>query len=190
MAWLGLGLLVFLGIHCLPHFQSIRQDLIGRLGEMPYKGIFSLTSAIGLGLIVLGVIQRDYIPLWHSPAWSRELTIGAMLPASILLCSANFPNNIQRLTKHPMLIGLILWSASHLFANGDLASLMLFGGFLCFALFDLWSVSGAARSSSKPPSIATPLWRDLVALTLGVLIYAALLWWHGQLFGVALIAQS
>ncbi len=190
MTWLGLGLLLFLGIHCLPHFQSTRQGLIGRLGEMRYKGLFSLTSAVGFGLIVIGVIQRDYIHLWHSPGWSRELTIGAMLPASILLCSANFPNNIQRLTKHPMLIGLLLWSASHLLANGDLASLMLFGGFLCFALFDLWSVTGAARSTPHKTSARTPLWRDLIAIGLGIVTYAALLWWHGQLFGMALVTQQ
>lgn len=190
MVWLGLGLLLFLGIHCLPHFQAARQSLILRVGEMRYKGLFSLISAAGLAMIVAGVMQRDYIHLWNSPAWSRELIIGAMLPASILLCSANFSNNIQRLTRHPMLIGLLLWSASHLFANGDLASLMLFGGFLCFALFDLWSVSGVARSATNNASVQTPVWRDLVALSLGVVTYAALLWWHGELFGVVLITQQ
>lgn len=189
MTWLALGLLVFLGIHTLPHFQLTRQSLIQRLGAMRYKGLFTLISATGLAMIVIGVAQRHYLPLWHPPAWSREFTIGAMLPASVLLCSANFPNNIQRLSKHPMLIGLLLWSASHLLANGDLASLMLFGGFLCFAVFDLWSVSSPARLATNKAATPTPVWRDLVALLLGVITYAALLWWHGQLFAVALVTQ-
>lgn len=187
MHWLALGLLLFLGVHCLPHFQSARLGLIQRLGPLPYRGVFSLVSAIGLGLIVIGMMQREFVHLWTPPVWSRDLVIGAMLPASILLCSANFPNNIRRLSRHPMLIGLLLWSGSHLFANGDLASLMLFGGFLLFAAFDLWSVNRrvtAPALTSKPP-----VWLDAVAVILGIGVYAALLLWHGQLFGMPLIAR-
>ncbi len=187
MTALALGLLIFLGVHCLPHFQTRREMLIQRLGAMPYKGLFSLTSAVGLGLIIVGMMQRQYTHLWTPPLWTRDLVIGAMLPASILLCAANFPNNIQRLSQHPMLIGLLLWSGSHLLANGDLASLMLFGGFLCFAVFDLWSVTKTSRVQAQKARKPTPVWLDLLVLILGLGAYAALLWWHGDLFGIALL---
>jgi len=189
MVWLTLGLVIFLGIHCLPHFQTGRQALIQRYGAMPYKGIFSLVSGLGFALLVVGVIQRSYIPLWTPPAWGRDLAIGAMLPALILLCAANFPNNIQRLAKHPMLIGLLLWAGAHLLANGDLASLMLFGGFGVFALFDIWSVTREARSTIKTNPQSTPIWRDVAAVVLGLGLYSALLWWHGDLFGSALVLR-
>ncbi|MGH1372310.1 MAG: NnrU family protein [Cellvibrionaceae bacterium] len=187
MTALTLGLLIFLGVHCLPHYQAQRELLIRRVGAMRYKGLFSITSAIGLGLIIIGMMQREYTHLWTPPLWSRDLVIGAMLPASILLCAANFPNNIRRLSQHPMLIGLLLWSGSHLLANGDLASLLLFGGFLCFSAFDLWSVTRASRIQINKTLEPTSLWLDLVVLILGIAAYAALLWWHGDLFGVALI---
>lgn len=187
MTILALGLLIFLGVHCLPHFQTQRMLLIQRIGASSYKAIFSITSAIGLGLIIFGMAQREYTHLWIAPEWTRDLVIGAMLPASILLCAANFPNNIQRLSRNPMLIGILLWSGTHLLANGDLTSLMLFGGFLCFSLFDLWSVTHSARARTKPQK--TPVWRDLLVAALGLGAYAALLWWHGDFFGVALIQR-
>lgn len=187
MTWLALGLLIFLGIHCLPHFQTSRHALIERFGPGGHKGLFSLVSGIGFTFIIIGVIQRSHIPLWIAPEWSRDLAIGGMLPASILLCAANFPNNIQRLSKNPMLIGLIIWSAVHLIANGDLASLMLFGGFLLFALFDIWSVTRINRASANNEQEKTALWRDVLVIALGAGIYSALLIWHGNLFGVTVI---
>lgn len=189
MLWLTLGLMLFLGIHCLPHFQTARQALIQHYGAMPYKGTFSLVSALGFALIIVGVVQRSYIPLWTPPLWSHNLVIGAMLPASILLSAANFPNNIQRWAKYPMLIGLLLWSGAHLLANGDVASLMLFGGFLGFALFDLWSVTRVERAAPQTNHTSTPVWRDILVVVLGLGIYSALLWWHGDLFGAAVVLR-
>ncbi len=189
MTALALGLLIFLGVHCLPHFQAPRQALVQRLGAMNYKGLFSIASAVGLGLIIFGIMQRQYVPLWTPPPWAHKLVIGAMLPAAVLLCAANIPSNIRRVTRHPMLIGLLLWAASHLLANGDLASLLLFGGFLWFSIFDLWSVTQTARAQAVESVEATPRWLDLVVLVLGLGAYAALLWWHGDLFGVAIIQR-
>ena len=67
-----------------------------------------------------------------------------MLPAVIALVAAYIPSHIHAMLKHPMLVAIKIWALAHLLANGDLASLVLFGSFLAFAVYDRISVKNAA----------------------------------------------
>jgi uncharacterized membrane protein len=94
------------------------------------------------------------------------------------------PTNLKRLTAHPMLWGTAAWGAAHLLANGDLASLLLFGSVLCFALFDMVSANRrGARPSQKRASLA----QDALVVAVSALNYVALLLLHPWLFGVAVL---
>ena len=184
MTVLVLGLLIFVGIHLVPTFASTRQRLLARFGTGAYKGGFTAISFIGLILLIFGKAYADFVPLWTPPTWGRHAAMLLMLFSFILLVAAYLPSNFKRLTAHPMLFGVMLWSVAHLLANGDLASLILFGGLGAFALFDIWS----ANSRGATPSKRTyPFTRDAAVVAVGLLAYVALLFLHPYLFGVRVI---
>ncbi|OGB20555.1 MAG: hypothetical protein A3I66_05750 [Burkholderiales bacterium RIFCSPLOWO2_02_FULL_57_36] len=184
MTLLVLGILVFVGIHLVPTFASVRQNLITRYGAQAYKGGFTVISFIGLILLIIGKAKADFVPLWTPATWGAQVAMLLMPFSFILLAASNMPSNVKRLTAHPMLLGVTLWSAAHLASNGDLASLALFGGLGAFALFDMWS---ANRRGAAPSKVAYPITRDIVVVAVGVLAYGIFLFLHPYLFGVRVI---
>ena len=186
MTWLGAGIVVFFGVHLLPSCRLLREKLIGAIGELPYKGVFAVLSLAGLALIIKGMSEAPYIAVWEPPPSAKMATAIFMVPALVLLVAANFNGNIKRIVRHPMSLGVLLWSLSHLLANGDLAALFLFGGFALFSLYDMRSANRrtaapAAPDSTKPGSIKM----DLLAGVIGITAYFLLVVFHGSLFGVA-----
>jgi uncharacterized membrane protein len=186
------GLLLFIAAHLLPTQPALRMALIARLGEGPYKGAFSLISAIGLVLLVFGYGQmqglgRGNPQLWVPPIWTKHLVFLLMVPAMILLVAAYVPSRIRAAVGHPMLTALMLWAFGHLLANGDLASVLLFGSFLAYAVYDRISVRH--RSSPGPLGKAHgSSIGDATAVGLGLALYAFMLFWgHAKLIGVALL---
>jgi uncharacterized membrane protein len=193
MTLLIAGLLLFIGVHLLPTRPALRTALIGGIGERPYKALFALISAVGLVLLVFGyghmqTLGRGNPQLWLPPAWGRHLAFLLMIPAMILLVAAYVPSRLRLAVGHPMLTALMLWAGAHLLANGDLASVVLFGSFLAYAAYDRISVR--KRPSPGPlgakPGSGTG---DAVAIVLGLALYAFMLFWgHAKLIGVALLA--
>jgi uncharacterized membrane protein len=186
------GLLLFFAIHLIPTRPALRAQLVGSVGRGPYLALFGLTALAALALIVLGYGQmqglgRGNPQVWIPPTWTRHLTMLLMLPALILLVAALLPNRIRTAVGHPMLAALALWAVAHLVANGDLASVLLFGSFLAFAVYDL--VSARQRGALGPLGAAGggPA-QDAIAVAGGLALYALLLFGgHGWLTGVPLM---
>ena len=187
-----LGLLVFIGIHLLPAQPELRRGLVTRYGEGAYKGFYSLVSAIGLGLIIFGYNKAQThlgknLQVWSPPAWGRHVTMLLMLPVFPLLIAAYLPGRIAAAVRHPMITAVKFWAAGHLLVRGDVASLLLFGGLLAWAIFDRISLkrreaAGLAKVKAGPPV------NDIVAVVAGLLIYGVMLkWGHEALIGVKLI---
>jgi len=189
---LVLGLVIFLGTHSFSMARGNRAALIGRIGEGPYKGLYSLVSLAGIVLIAIGYGQyraNGYIPVWDPPVWTRHLALLLVLVAFICFVAAYLPGHIKRRLKHPMLAGVKIWALAHLLANGDLGSILLFGSFL------VWAV--AARISAKRRDVAAQHggtaapagWRnDVLAVVIGAAVYAAFVFWlHPWLIGVPVL---
>ena len=178
------GMVIFIGIHIVPWFPDTRQRLAERYGEMGYKGRFSVIAFAGLGLIIYGKAVADFVPLWQPPTWGSHVTVAIMLPALILFPAADMPGHIRRILRHPMLIGILLWSGAHLLANGDMASALLFGGFFVYALLDLISVNRRNKvKGSKPPQLKF----DVIAAVAGIILYVLLIKFHAVLFRMPVI---
>jgi uncharacterized membrane protein len=182
------GLVVFLGVHSLRIFaEPWRAAQIGRLGEGAYKGIYSLVSAAGLALIVIGYGQARAAPvvLWTPPLWSRHLSALLVLFAFVLLVAAYVPRNrIKAAVGHPMIVGVKIWAAGHLLANGSLADLLLFGGFLLWAVADFRAARARDRAQGRV-RVRPALAADVATIVLGAALWAAFaLYLHGWLFGV------
>jgi uncharacterized membrane protein len=187
LAIMILGLAVFIGTHVFTTQRKARADLIDRIGEGPYKGLYSLLSLAGLVLIVYGFAQyraTGLIDIWSPPAWTRHLAALLVLSAVICIVAAYITGNIKRVLKHPMLVGVKLWATAHLIANGDLGSIILFGSILGWAVFDRISL----KHRTDPGGLAIPIggWpRDVVAIVVGVVVYLGLgLWFHPYVIGV------
>lgn len=195
MMLLIVGLIIFLGIHLLPTSPAIRDGLSARLGANTYKAVFSVLSLAGLVVIVLGYHKMQLNPgknpvLFDPPEWTRHVAMALMLPSMILLVAANIPSRIRSAVRHPMLMAIKLWALAHLLANGDVASLLLFGSFLAFAVYDLISVKkrGALGPlGAKAPSSAM---NDILVVAIGTALYFALLYGgHAWLIGVPPLPQ-
>jgi len=178
-----LGIIIFFGIHLVPS-TGLKPLMVGRLGEVKFKGVFSLVSAVGLGLLIYGFSLTEFQALWAPLPWGRSAAIFTMPLVIILLCAAQMPNNLKRYVRHPMLIGVALWSLSHLAANGDLASSILFGSFLVFSIANILIVN--TREPKTPQLPVNRVW-DLAAIVLGVILYGVLFRFHGSFTGMPLM---
>ena len=191
MMLLIVGLILFLGLHLLPTAPDVRAGLIARFGAGAYKAGFSILSLIGFAVIVMGYHKMQLHPgknpvLWNPPLWTRHIALALMLPAMILIVASLVPSRIRSTVKNPMLIGIIIWALAHLLANGDVASLLLFGTFLAYAIYDLKSVN--ARGAKGPLGNTEPksIVNDVIVVGVGVALYLALLLGlHQYLIGVA-----
>jgi uncharacterized membrane protein len=186
------GLLLFFAVHLVPTRPELRARVVGSIGSGPYMGLFALVSLAALALIVLGYGQmqglaRGNPQLWVPPAWTRHLTMLLMLPAVILLVAAYVPSRIRTAVRHPMLAAVKLWAFAHLLTNGDLASVLLFGSFLAYGVYDRISVR--QRAALGPLGTASGgVAQDAAAIAGGLALYAFLLvWGHRWITGVPLL---
>jgi uncharacterized membrane protein len=187
-----LGLVLFLGGHAFVPFRAARAAAIGRIGEGAYKGAFALVSVAGIVLIVYGFAAYragGLIEVWHPPSWMRHVTAALVWPAVILVVAAYIRGDIYRRLKHPMLAGVKLWAFAHLFANGDLGGIILFGSILAWAVFDRITLKRRSDAGA-PPIPVGGLRNDVIAVVAGTLLYLALgLWFHPHVIGLAVFGS-
>jgi uncharacterized membrane protein len=187
MAVLVTGLIIFFAAHAFPMFRGPRDRLAARLGALPYRGLFSLVSLTGFVLLVMGYGDAPRVDLWAPPGWTRHVTMLLMLPVFIMLTAAYVPGHIKARLKNPMLLAVKTWALAHLVANGDLASVLLFGAFLVFGVIDLIAVKRTGRGSvvAEPSAVY-----DVVAVVAGLVIYVIILTWaHVYIAGVPVMAM-
>ena len=184
MVLLSIGVAVFVGIHLLPSAPALRERVVARLGAQRYQGLFSLFALTGLVLMIVGMGRAPTVTLWAPPVWGFTAAVLGMPFAFILLAAAYAPSNLKRVIRHPMLAGVALWAGLHLLSNGDLASLVLFGGLGAFSVFDIVSANlrGAERSRRR-----LPIWRDLIPVSIGLAAFFLVLHYHQSLFGRAVL---
>lgn len=187
-----LGLLLFFAVHLVPTSPSLRAGLVERFGEPAYKIGFAVLSLIGFVLIVVGYHKLQVMPgknpvLWDPPTWTRHIAFLLMVPAMILLVAAFVPSRIRTAAKHPMLAAIKFWAAGHLLANGDLASILLFGSFLAYAVYDRISVKQRVVMQPSAPSNAG-WFNDALVVAGGLALYVFMLTiGHARLIGVPLL---
>jgi uncharacterized membrane protein len=174
MIFLILGLALFLGAHSVRVVATNWRDAqIARLGEARWKGIFTLVSLAGFGLILygFGLARAETATLWLPPPWTRHLAALLTLPAFVLLVAAYLPgSHIKAMVGHPMVAGVKIWALAHLLANGKLADVVLFGAFLVWAIVDF--VSARRRDRLAGRTYAVLGWsRDVAVIAIGIVAW-------------------
>lgn len=185
MTTLIVGLVLFLGIHSLSIVnEPLRNRMHASLGELPFKGLYTLASLIGLVLIVwgYGAARMDPTVLYTPPGWLRHLAMLLLIPVFPLFLATYFPGKIKAKLGHPMLVAVKLWALAHLLANGMLHDLLLFGSFLAWAVADRISLK---RRSQRPiATLPANKANDAIAVIGGLVVYVVFVFWaHQWLFG-------
>lgn len=189
MTQLLLGLVIFLGMHSVSIVAPAwRDDMSRRLGVLPWKALYALVSLLGFWLILrgYGAARLDPVVLYTPPTGLRHFTYLLMLPVFPLLVAAYLPGRIKAKIKHPMLTATKAWASAHLLANGMLADVLLFGGFLAWAVLD--RISLKKRRSTLTPAAHSSARNDIIAVVGGLALYALFaMWGHARLIGVAVM---
>jgi len=175
-----LGIIIFFSIHLVP-ISPLKNILINRFGEKKYKGLFSLIALAGLLIIIYGFGSADFYLIWDPLPYSKEIALALMPISIVLLAAANMQTNIKRFIKHPMLIGILIWSFVHLIANGDLRSIMLFVSFGVYALIDIIFSKKILTTNNSTNYTLT---KDIIVVIIGLLVYAVIVHFHQYIAGV------
>lgn len=187
MTLLIAGLVLFLGMHSIGIVASDGRDqLAKKLGPIGWRALYSVISIVGFVLIVKGyaAARLDPTVLWYPPTWTGHITAVLMLPVFVFLLAAYLPGRIRDTLKHPMLVATKIWALAHLIANGTLADVLLFGGFLAWAVADRISLKRrTARATLTMPKTGA---NDVIAVVGGLALYGAFVaHLHLALMGVA-----
>ncbi|MEP6556997.1 MAG: NnrU family protein [Burkholderiales bacterium] len=187
MTLLIIGLIVFLGLHSVSIVApGWRNAQVARFGEGSWKGIYSVVSLVGLALLIIGygAARQSPVVLYVPPTWLRHVSLLLMVPVFPLLIAAYVPGWISRTAKHPMLLAVKFWALAHLLANGTLADVLLFGGFLAWAVAD--RISMKRRTSRDVPHAPASRANDAIVVVGGLALYVLFVWrLHLWLIGVS-----
>ncbi len=183
MTLLILGLALWWASHLFPiYLPGPRAAAIARLGERPYKALFALVSLGAVVLIVTGYRQAPLDTLWTPPLWTMHINNLLMLLAIFLAGANGAKSSVRHFVRHPMLAGVKVWAFAHLLVNGDLASIVLFGGLLGWAVVAIIGSNRRDGAWERPPkgSMAGLVRHGIIT----VVVFAAIAAIHGPLLGV------
>ncbi len=188
MIWLYLGVLLWIAVHFIPSLaRGLRTSLVERVGEMRYKGLFSLALFLSLVLLVVGWRSATPDLIYLPPTWGTPLTSILMLIAVLLFGAAHQPTRIKRYIRHPQLTGMVIWSLGHLLSSGDSRSLVLFGGLGLWALIEMPLISRREGAWVRPYGPALSV--EIRGILISAVIFFVLVFLHPYFAGVSPIPR-
>lgn len=183
MALLVLGILLFALVHFIPSLApALKSTVVRRLGEGPYKGIFSLLLLASFALIIIGWRGTIPVPIYQPPIELHTFALGVMGLAFLLLAVSTRSSRLRLLIRHPQLTGVALWGCGHLLLNGDNRSVVLFGGLALWALIEMVAINWREGVWIKG---GAPSWgTELVTLAITAITVAVVVYIHPWISGV------
>jgi uncharacterized membrane protein len=184
VVFLILGVLIWSGVHLIPSLGAkMRARWIERMGEGPYKGLFALSLVGALVLMVVGWRSAAPVALYVAPTTGGLLTSAAMFVSLVLFLGSSVPTNLKRFVRHPQLTGVAVWALAHLLANGDVRSLVLFGGLGLWAVVAMVCINRRDGDWQKPAPL--PLSAEIKPLVAGIVGFALFAFLHPYISGVS-----
>lgn len=177
MLLLILGLALWTGAHLFKRLAPEAREGLGGKG----RGLVALGIGAGLVLMIVGYRMADMIILWNAPPFLGHVNNLLMLIAVFLFGVGHSKGRLAQILRHPMLLGVKTWAFAHLLVNGDLASVILFGGLLCWAVVQMILINKAEPEWTRP-SVVRPR-GDLINIPISFVLYAIFAWAH-TLFGL------
>ncbi|NNE25197.1 MAG: hypothetical protein HKN11_21570, partial [Rhizobiales bacterium] len=145
-----------------------------------YGAAFGMAALVSVGLIIVGWRMAQFVPVYEPPSWGRTVTFALVLVAFLGLGIFIFRGSLRQKLRAPLSIAVVFWGVGHLFANGDLASLILFGGLIAYGIahFTIGAINGYR------PSPEVRGGHDVLSLLGGAALYGLMIQLHGTIIGV------
>lgn len=151
MTLLLLGLVIWSAAHLFKAAApAVRAALTARLGAGPSKGVVAAAIGVGLLLMIVGYRAAPFAPVWTPPAWTVHLNNLLMLVAVAVFGMGMSKGRARAWLRHPMLTAVVIWAVAHLLVNGDLASILMFGGLGLWALADMAAINARDGAWVRP----------------------------------------
>lgn len=183
MALLIAGVVLWSVAHLFPAIAPDgRTILTSKLGAGPYKGLFALDIVIALGLIIFGWKSSTPAMVYAVPVIDDTVPLALVILSIVLFVAASLPNNLKRYVRHPQMMAVVLWGASHLMTNGDSRSVVLFGGLTAWAILEVVFINRRDGAWQRPAAV--PFVKDVVTGIVAIAAIAAIVAFHARLFGV------
>ena len=184
MTRLALGVLLWSIVHFIPVIATdLKKNILSRFGEYPFKGVFALLMFFAIYLIISGWKAAVPEVIYMPPDWGKYAAGLLVLAGFVLFLAPYPPNNIKRVLRHPQLIGMVCWGVGHLLANGELRSIIFFGGLATWALIEMLLINRRDGEWTRPAAVSGK--KDLAVVVFSVLVYMSVLYTHASLFGNA-----
>ena len=183
MILLAFGVFVTAALHLVAAVPSLKARVKALVGAKAYGPVFGIASLIGIAIIVLGWRASDFVFVYEPPEWGKHANFLLTLIAFICLGIFLFRGSLRQTLRFPMAFAVIFWAVGHLLANGDLASIILFGGFLVYAVLHIviGTINGVRPSSEVRGG------HNLVGILMGIALYGVMAQAHYALIGVPVL---
>ena len=175
MIWLILGIALWWGAHLFKRLAPAPRAAMGDRG----KGLVTILLLASVVLMVMGYRAAPGIPVWYPPDFLWHLNNLLMVLAVYLFAASGMKTRITRTIRHPQLTGFKTWAVAHLLVNGDLASIVLFGGLLAWAVVEV-IVINRAQPAWMPPDPA-PIGKEIGAVAGAIVVTLLIGLVHGWL---------
>ena len=173
--WMLLGgVLLWSGAHLFKRLLPKQREALGSAGQL----VVTLLLVASLVLMVSGYRSADSATLWVFSV-DNYWVVAPLLSLPFYLFAADIcKSKLLLVVPHPQLTAVMVWAAGHLLVNGDVASMLLFGGLFAWAVIQLWLIvrQDAAPDRSR---IRNGYLIEAAALALGVVLYLGAGWAHG-----------
>lgn len=189
MVWLILGVVLWSVVHLYPSVAvSHRNQLSEKFGNS-YQATFALLIVSSIVLMVIGWKNTIPTAVYNPPSWGRHATMLLILIAIILFGAANTKTKIREWVRHPMLTGIIVWSIGHLLANGDIRSVILFGGLGVWAIISQITIN-KREGARVIPTDSKGVKSLVILFVVSVVLYAILMFLHPYFTGISIMTRS
>jgi uncharacterized membrane protein len=175
MIWIVLGLALWWAAHL---FKRLAPEARGRLGD-PGKGLMAVAVVASVVLMVIGYRGNTAPDLWYPPAFLTHVNNLLMLLAVYLYAASGMKTRITRVIRHPQLTAVKTWAVAHLLVNGDLASVVLFGGILAWAVVAVIMINRSEPVWTRPAPASAG--REIGAIVGAIVVTGAIGWVHNWL---------
>ncbi len=176
MIWLVIGVALWAYSHLM---KRVTPGFRAGLGDGPGKGVAAVLALLAIGLMIYGYKTAEVVDLWYPPEFLRHINNLLMVIAVILLNLGHSRGVMRTWLRHPMLGAVKVWALAHLLVNGDLASLVLFGGLLAWAVVDMILINRMERGWVRPTK--GPVVNDVIYLVISVLLVGVIGYVHAWL---------
>ncbi len=178
MTTLVIGVFLWIDAHL---FKRILPSVRGKLGDKG-KGLVALASLAGLVLMIVGYRMADGPVYWGSSPMLTGINNLLMLISVYLFAASGMKLRITRTIRHPMLVAVVVWAVAHLLVNGDLESIILFGGMLIWAKISMRLINRAEKTWDKPD--AKPVKKEVIGVVAAIVVYTVIIGIH-LIFGLS-----